>query len=155
TNAAGDKADVNVLGTAVAAGNQQSPSPNFTVSVLAAPFDLKAEPAALKVVQGDKARLKVTAARKAYQGPIELEVRNLPANVAAGKVTIPAGQTVVEVELAVAANAPPGDRPNLQVVGTAAGYKPVLAPAVAVTVHAPFTFKLPATLEIAPGAKAK
>jgi hypothetical protein len=31
--AAGDKADVNVLGTASAAGNQTAATPNFTVSV--------------------------------------------------------------------------------------------------------------------------
>jgi hypothetical protein len=31
--AAGDKADVNVLGTATAAGNQTAASANFTVSV--------------------------------------------------------------------------------------------------------------------------
>ncbi len=33
--AAGDKADVNILGTAPAAGGQQNPTPNFTVSVKA------------------------------------------------------------------------------------------------------------------------
>jgi hypothetical protein len=32
--AVGDKGDVNVLGTAPAAANQQNPSANFTVSVI-------------------------------------------------------------------------------------------------------------------------
>src|SRR5262249_5833394 len=50
--------------------------------VLPPPFTLAVTPTPLNVAQGGKAKLKVTAARKAgYQGPIAMEVRNLPANV--------------------------------------------------------------------------
>jgi hypothetical protein len=88
--------------------------------VLALPFDLKVEPAALKIPQGDKAKLKITATRKGgYQGPINLEFRNLPANVTAPKSTIAMGQNSSEVEVTVPANAAPGEKKDVNVLGTA------------------------------------
>lgn len=133
--AAGDKADVHVVGTATAAGNQQVTSPNLVVSVQAAPFDLAVEPAALKLTQGAKVKLKVTAARKTYQGPIAVELRNLPANVTAGKALIPMGQNAVEIELAAADNAAVGDKADVQAAGTAEGAKePRVSPNVTLSV---------------------
>jgi hypothetical protein len=135
--AAGDKADVNVLGTAVAAANQQNASTNFTVSVQAVPFELKAEPVPFKLAPGDKAKLKVTATRKTYQGPIDVELRNLPAGVTAPKATIAMGQTAVEIEVTAAAEAVAGDKPDVQAVGTAtaAGNQQVVSPNFVVSVQ--------------------
>jgi hypothetical protein len=87
------------------------------------PFDLKVEPALLQLAMGAKAKLKVTATRRTYQGPIAVEVRNLPANVTATKATIAQGQVVAEVEVTAAANAVVGKKADVQVAGiaTAAG----------------------------------
>jgi hypothetical protein len=87
---------------------------------LVAPFELKVEPTPLKLAPGDKAKLKITASRKAnYKGSINLELRNLPANVTAPKVTIAADQTVTEIEVTAAANAALGDKADVNVLGTA------------------------------------
>jgi hypothetical protein len=88
--------------------------------VLVLPFDLKVEPAPVKLTQGGKAKLKVSAVRKGgYQGPIALQLRNLPANVTAAPATIAAGQTAVEVEVTAAADAAVGERTGVNVLGTA------------------------------------
>jgi hypothetical protein len=124
--AAGDKGDVNVLGTATGAGNQQAATPNFVVSVQPAPpppviaYELKVEGAPLKVAPGGKAKIKVTAVRKGFMGPITVELRNLPPKVTAAKAVIPMGQPSIEVEVVAAADAPPGDKADVQANGTAA-----------------------------------
>jgi hypothetical protein len=127
-----DKADVNVLGTATAAGNQQNASPNFTVSVAAAPatFELKAEGVPLKLKQGDKIKLKVSAARKGYQGPITVELKSLPANVTAPKATIAQDLTSAEIEISAADTAAVGDKADVSLsgVGNAPADKPVASP---------------------------
>lgn len=85
---------------------------------LVAPFELKVEP--LKLAAGEKAKLRITAVRKGgYQGPIAVEVRNLPANVMAAKGAIAMGQNSVEIELTAAANAAPADKADVNVLGTA------------------------------------
>lgn len=95
------------------------PTPPLNLTV-ALPFELQVSPAPLKIAQGAKAKLKVTAVRKGgYQGPIGLEVRNLPANVTAPKATIAMGQTSVEIEITVAAAAAVGDKAGVNVLGTA------------------------------------
>jgi hypothetical protein len=87
---------------------------------VALPFDLQVTPAPLKIQQGGKAMLKVTATRKGgYAGPIALEVRNLPANVTAAKATIAMGQTAVDVEISAAATAAVADKSDVNVLGTA------------------------------------
>jgi hypothetical protein len=86
------------------------------------PITVKAEPSPLMLKIGQKAKLKVTVARKGdFKGPVDVEVKNLPANVTAAKATIPADKTEVEVELTAAANAAAGDKPDVQVLATAAG----------------------------------
>jgi hypothetical protein len=88
--------------------------------VVALPFDLKVEPISLKLAPGSQDKMKVTAVRKGgYQGPIAVEVRNLPAGVTAPKATIAMGQTAVDVEVMAAANAAVGDKADVNVVGTA------------------------------------
>ena len=91
-----------------------------TALPVVAPFDLKVEPMPAKVNLGDKVKIKVTAVRHAgYDGPIVLEVRNLPANVTAAKPTIEQGKTEIEIEIAAAPNAPPGDKADVNILGTA------------------------------------
>ena len=101
------------------------------------PVEVKAEPSPLPIKAGQKAKLKVTVTRKGgYKGPVDLEVKNLPANVTAPKVTVAADKTTAEVELTAAANAAAGDKPDVQVVGTAtgAGNQQATAPNVLVKV---------------------
>jgi Bacterial pre-peptidase C-terminal domain len=87
---------------------------------LSLPFDLKVEPTALKIPQGGKAKIKITATRKAgYQGPIDLEVRNLPAKTTAPKANIAMGQDSAEVEVTAPPDAMPGEKKDVNVLGTA------------------------------------
>jgi hypothetical protein len=88
--------------------------------VLALPFDLKVEPAVFKVEAGAKTKMKVLATRKGgYQGPIALELRNLPANVTAPKATIAVAEAAAEIEVSAAANAAVGEKKDVNVLGTA------------------------------------
>lgn len=111
-------------------------APPVSLVVTAVPFDLKVEPAAVKLVAGRKVKVKVTATRKTYQGPIALEVRNLPAHVTAAKVVIPQGQLSAEVELRAAAGAAVGNKADVRAVGvaTAAGNLTQMSPNFAVAV---------------------
>lgn len=88
--------------------------------VVALPFDLKVDPAPLKIEAGAKAMIKVTATRKAgYKGPIALEVRALPTGVTAAKVNIEAEKNDAEIEVTAAANAAVVDKADVNVLGTA------------------------------------
>lgn len=88
--------------------------------VVGKPFELKIEPAPLNLKPGDKAKVKITAARKAgYKGPIGVELRNLPAKVTATKAAIAQDQTAIELELAAAPDAAAAVAANVDVLGTA------------------------------------
>jgi hypothetical protein len=88
--------------------------------VVVRPFDLSVAPAPVMLTQGGKAKLKVNATRRGgFDGPIQVELRNLPANVTAAKATIPAGQGEVFVEIAAADNAPVASKMDVNVLGTA------------------------------------
>src|SRR5262249_60655626 len=77
-------------------------------------------PAPRKQPPGDRAALKGTATGMAgSQGPIALEVRNLPAKVTAAKTTIEMGKSEVEIEVTAAADAAVGDKADVNVMGTA------------------------------------
>jgi hypothetical protein len=90
--------------------------------VLAQPFELKVEPAPLQLQPGGKAMLKVSARRRGgYQGPIALEVRNLPAKVSSAKANLGTGQESAEIEVQAAADAPAGQKADVNVLGTATG----------------------------------
>jgi hypothetical protein len=88
--------------------------------VLGAPFDLTVEPATVALNPGDKAKVKVTALRKAgYKGPIALDFRNLPAGVTAAKgPVIAADKNDIEVELSADAKSAPATA-SVTVGGTA------------------------------------
>jgi hypothetical protein len=125
------------------------------------PFELKAEPNPVALDQGGRAKLTVTAVRKGgYTGPITLEMRNLPANVSAGKATIEPGQASAEIELTAAAGAPLGARGDVDVLGTAPpGNQQAASPPLTVRVQAPppaLVVKAePAALTLKAGAKAR
>ncbi|HYT91864.1 MAG TPA: PPC domain-containing protein [Gemmataceae bacterium] len=90
------------------------------VLVVGAPFALTVEPAKASLPAGGKAKLKIVANRQGgYQGPIAVELRNLPAGVLATKAVIAMGQNMVEVELTAAANAAIASRQDVNVLGTA------------------------------------
>src|SRR5205807_7432405 len=109
-NAAVGAFPIPVVGKAKVMGKDVTVNAVPASLVVALPFELKVEPAPVKVDIGDKVKIKVTAVRKGgYAGPISLEVRNLPANVTAPKADIAAGQDAVEIEVTAAAAAVPGD----------------------------------------------
>jgi hypothetical protein len=88
--------------------------------VLVGPFDLRTEPAPVKLKPGSKVKVKVRAVRKGgYDGPIAVEVRNLPVDVTAAKATVAAGQSAAEIELAAGEKAAAGDKKDISVLGTA------------------------------------
>lgn len=134
----GDKKDVFVLGTRSGGDGPDIYSQKFTVRVEAAAapvsFELSVDPKPLKVTAGDKARLTVTAKRRGYDGPINLEVRHLPSGVEAREATIPAKRDAIDVELSAAAGAKPGDKKDVLVIGTATGPNKFQAPSPAFTV---------------------
>jgi hypothetical protein len=89
--------------------------------VVVRPFELSVAPAPLTLPQGGKAKIKVTAIRRGgFDGPVQVELRNLPANVIASKAMIPAGQSETVLELSAAENAPVGNKTDVNVLGTAA-----------------------------------
>jgi hypothetical protein len=88
---------------------------------LTQPFELKVEAVPLSLPPGSKAKLKVTAVRHGgYDGPIALDLRNLPAKVTAAKMTLAKGQSAAEIEVTAAADAPAAARADVNVLGTAA-----------------------------------
>jgi hypothetical protein len=88
--------------------------------VLRSPFDLKIEPPVLTMKPGDKAKVKITATRHGgYKGPIAIEARKLAANVTSTKATIAADQATVELDIVADAKAAPGDKTDVDVLGTA------------------------------------
>ena len=82
------------------------------------PMDLTLVPGSISLSPGSKAKLRVSAARKAYLGPVSLEARNLPAGVIGSKVTIEAGQASAEIELTAQVSAAPSEKADVHVVAT-------------------------------------
>jgi hypothetical protein len=104
----GSRGDVDVLGT-VRLGNQQAASPPFTVRVQSPPpsMTVKAEPSTVALKPGRKAKIRVAIERRYFAGPVTITIDGLPAKVSGGPVTAPPEQSVVEIELSVAADAEP------------------------------------------------
>jgi hypothetical protein len=136
-NAAVGPLPLSFRGTAKAGGKDFAYYSSSIPARVVLPLEVKAEPSPLELKVGQKAKLKVSIVRKGdYKGPVDLEVKNLPANVTAPKVTVPADKTTAEVELTAAGTAAAGDKPDVQVVGTAtgAGNQQATAPNVLVKV---------------------
>lgn len=73
-----------------------------------------------RIAKNGKSSVTVLAKRHpSFAGPIEVELKNLPAGVTAPKGTIPEKQDAVTVELAAAGDAAAAKVENLNVVGTA------------------------------------
>jgi pectate lyase len=119
-------------------------------------FTLQVDPGSVQPKQGGKVKITVTATRRGYDGPITLDLQNLPTGVTARKATIAQGKTTASVELDVDKGAK-GNRNDVQVRGTPADGKPVNSPSFTVQVQGTVNFTLkvdPGTLRIRPGGKA-
>lgn len=92
-----------------------------------------------KIAKGGKLSVEVKATRHpSYQGPIEVELKNLPAGVTAPKGTIAEKQDSVTIELAAAGDAAAATIENLTAVATAnpgAAVETVNSPAAKLTVE--------------------
>jgi hypothetical protein len=84
-------------------------------------YRLQADPENPNIPQGGSIPITVIADRlPGYEGPIEIEVQGLPAGVAAGKATIPAGQTSTVVVLSAGPTASAAALPlPIKIVGHA------------------------------------
>jgi hypothetical protein len=125
-------------------------------------FELKTEPNPVGISPGEKAQLTVTAARKGgYDGQIDVELRNLPAQVTApSKAIIAKGENSTTIELSASPAAPLGARGDVDALGTIAlGQQRSASPPFAIKVQPPpsvITLKAePPTLALKPGAKMK
>jgi hypothetical protein len=126
---------LSVTGTAKQGNKEYTVTAPPFVLAIAQPFDLRVEPAVVRLTPGGKAKAKVTVVRKgSYQGPIELELRNLPANVTAPKATIGMGQAAVEMEITAAPNAAVAKKGGILVQGTGTGMPPVFSPNLTIQV---------------------
>jgi hypothetical protein len=87
---------------------------------IALPFDVKIEPALVSLKPGAKAKVKVSAVRRGgFAGAIDVELKNLPANVFASKTPIPMGKNEVEIEVTAAVTAVAGDKADVNATGLA------------------------------------
>lgn len=137
-NAAPGQFPIQVTGTAKYQDKTFVVSSTPVNFIVALPFELKVSGPPLKLKPGDKVKVKVVAARKAsYQGPIALEVRNLPAGVTGGKATLAPDQTEGELEITAAADAAAGEKKDANVLGTAtaAANQQSASPNFAITVE--------------------
>lgn len=129
--------------------------------VVAPPFELLTQPNPVAIAPGEKAKLTVSAMRKGgYDGPITLELRNLPAQVTAAKSKIEKGQATGVVELSAAAGAPLEARGDVDVLGTIAlAAQQASSPPFTVKVQAPAPSLVlvcePGAVALKPGAKVK
>ncbi len=149
----GDKSDVNLHG--VGQPEMQVTSKNFTISVRQHSFDLRFQPALVRIAGGSTATVKVQATRKSYQGPIAVEMRNLPVGVRAGKATVPAGKNEAEIEL-TAADTAPAARAEALAIGSADREQAPSSPLTILVQAGLFELKMePAVVRVNNGGKAK
>ncbi|MBV9123304.1 MAG: hypothetical protein JO112_08105 [Planctomycetes bacterium] len=129
------RAAVNIPGVTAPASTQASPTTLSTTKKDL--FILKVSPDPLYLIPGGKTKLKVAADRKGYDGPIALELRNLPADVDGQKGLISPGNDQVDIELSAGAQAKVGDRNDVIVLGMAsdAGNPEVSSPAFTLSVQ--------------------
>lgn len=129
---------VSFRGQAKVMGKTVNSSAAPLLLVVTRPVALKVEPATIQLKQGEKVKLKITAERKGgYKGPINLELRNLPDKVAAGKAALAENQTSAEIEIQAQPDAPPATRANVEALATAtaAGNQQQASPPFRVTVE--------------------
>ncbi len=103
---------------------------------LGPPFALQVDPTKLDLQPGAKAKLKVTARRRAgYKGPITLAVQKLPANVTAAAATIAADKDAAEIDVTVAPAATPAEVADVTIAGTATALNNLQASSPSFTVR--------------------
>jgi hypothetical protein len=150
-----------VVGRVRQDGRQLSATLQPPPMLVGLPFELLVAPNPVPLETGGAARLQVTAVRKGgYAGPIELELRNPPAQVTAGRATIDPGKTKTTMTLTAAAGAPLGSRGDVDVLGTIAlANQQAASPAFTVRVQSPppaMTVKVdPPAVTFKPGGKVK
>jgi hypothetical protein len=83
-------------------------------------FSLKVQPEVVRLAQGGKAKVLISAQRQGYDGPIVIELSNLPAKVSpsAAKAAIAAGAKQVEIEILAAQDAEVGEKTNASVMAS-------------------------------------
>jgi hypothetical protein len=109
-----------VSGAAKHQGKDYLASSVPTTLAITKPFALKVEPDSLSLAPGAKGKVKIAVTRKGgYNGPIAIELRNLPANVTGAKGAIAMGQNMLELEVTAAANAAVAEAKTVDVLGTA------------------------------------
>ena len=84
-------------------------------------FELTIEDNRFQTAPGKPVKLKVTADRQEYKGPIELQVRDLPAGFSVENHTIPADKNEVEVQVTAAGSAQPGTALHFRLAGRTVG----------------------------------
>ena len=84
-------------------------------------YTLSIEPGTVALKPGDKQKIQVKIQRNpAFNSPVEVTLKNLPAGVSAPKGTIAADQSAVEIELTAAADAKAASADNITAEGQGA-----------------------------------
>jgi len=149
---------VQAFGVAEWASNRHAASPAFKVQVEGPPLVARIEPALVPLVQGSTSHCKLDIVRKGYDGPVEVDLRNLPAEVAVKPVMIPKGQTSAMLEFTAGDKAALGDRGGIAVVGIAVERNKLAVPlaGLGTRIQEPFSLLLqPASIQLKEGDKAK
>src|SRR5262249_24587500 len=120
--------NVQAFGVAEWASNRHAVSPAFKVLVEGPPIVARVEPALVSLVQGSTGHCKLDIVRKGYDGPVEVELRNLPPEVAVKSVLIPKGQTSAMLDFTAGDKAALGDRGGIAVIGVAVERKKLAVP---------------------------
>ncbi len=155
------KADAQVIATAVTAGRRQREADPTSVQVIPGLFDLKIDPVVVKLHHGGTAKVKVTAQRKGHDGPIALELRNLPMHMKADKVTLAKGETVAEIEVKADASVSDGAKVDVYARGLPMGVNKTIESTrftvAVVSIGQPpgVELKVPANIQITQGGTVK
>src|SRR5262249_44702739 len=90
------------------------------VSIGAPPaLEVKVEPTSLKIPQGGSIKLKVALVRKSHDGPVAVELKNLPTGLEGTKATIEKGKTAAEITLTARPTAELGSRADICALASA------------------------------------
>ncbi|WP_161883552.1 Ig-like domain-containing protein [Deinococcus alpinitundrae] len=115
--------------------NFKSPPQDAIPDPLPQSLTLSSTPGSLTVKAGSPASLTVKVQRKNVSGPVKLHATNLPVNVTASDVVIPAGQDSAAMTLTQTGNSPAGTSP-IQVQATSGN--------VSASLNVPLTVENPA-----------
>ena len=92
-------------------------SPPVTL-VITNPFEVKMVTTELRLQPGTHSKFKVMVVRKgSFNGVIDLEMKNLPANVTSPKVQVPSGKNEAEFDVSAAPTAQPIEKADIIITG--------------------------------------